>query len=214
MTAAAHDPTNVRTLDVSGNGLNGTFGDGVTGTTFPTKLNDRRGYYFDGGDYLALGDLPILDFGATGTICCLFKTRDTSAQYHNLICKQNWPGGSNGYAIHINFGSNIIRTSLYGGATPNVVDAGIVRTLDPVHFCAGYWTGSKVYIYLDGYINSVAQTINPTSSGYSFRVGAASSSNSYSYNGNIHHVAAWNYALSELQLRDLEARLRRQLNDI
>lgn len=50
-----HDPSNVRTLDVSGNARHATFGDGVTPTTYPTKLGDRHGYDFDGGsDYMTV----------------------------------------------------------------------------------------------------------------------------------------------------------------
>lgn len=41
-----------QTLDRSRNGLNATFGDGITSTTYPTKLTDSAGYDFDGGDYL------------------------------------------------------------------------------------------------------------------------------------------------------------------
>ncbi len=47
-----HDPTNLRTLDVSGHGYHATFGDGVPPTTYPTKISGKRGYSFDGGDYL------------------------------------------------------------------------------------------------------------------------------------------------------------------
>jgi len=49
---ASHDPTNVRALDVSGNGRHAVFGDGSTPTTYPTKLGYRDGYNFDGGDYM------------------------------------------------------------------------------------------------------------------------------------------------------------------
>ena len=55
MRAEQHDPVNVRTLDSSGNRNNAIFGDGSTSSTFPSKLA-KRGYSFDGGDYLALPD--------------------------------------------------------------------------------------------------------------------------------------------------------------
>lgn len=65
-----------RTLDVSGNGNHATFGDGVTPSTVPTKLT-KRGYSFDGGDYL---DLPPASFpGATGTFCFLAQRVSTVA---------------------------------------------------------------------------------------------------------------------------------------
>jgi hypothetical protein len=58
MTAECHDATNLRTLDVSGNGNHFQFGDGSTSTTYPTKLA-RRGYSFDGGDYLQSGNITL-----------------------------------------------------------------------------------------------------------------------------------------------------------
>jgi hypothetical protein len=55
MGLAQHDPTNFRTLDVSGNGNHAIFGDGSTSSTFPTKIINRHGYSFDGvNDYLQL----------------------------------------------------------------------------------------------------------------------------------------------------------------
>jgi len=71
MTAATHDPTNVRTLDVSGNGHNAQFGDGSTSTTYPTKLA-KRGYSFDGTtDYFNLGSDTIGT--GVGTFAVAFK---------------------------------------------------------------------------------------------------------------------------------------------
>ena len=70
MTADCHDATNLRTLDVSGNGRCFTFGDGSTASTFPTKLQ-RRGYYFDSGDYLTL---PIALNGTYSAIVMAHRT--------------------------------------------------------------------------------------------------------------------------------------------
>ena len=65
MRAEQHDPVNVRTLDASGNGKNGTLGDGSTATTYPTKLT-RRGYSFDGGDYIAMPNSDPIWSGTAG----------------------------------------------------------------------------------------------------------------------------------------------------
>ena len=60
MTAATHDAANNRTLDISGNDHHFRFANGSTTTSFPTKLS-KKGYYFDGGDFLETTDL--IDFG-------------------------------------------------------------------------------------------------------------------------------------------------------
>ena len=51
MDALRHDPTRGRTDNVgkSGGELHGYFG---AGAATPTKLTDRHGYYFDGGDWI------------------------------------------------------------------------------------------------------------------------------------------------------------------
>ena len=54
-----HDSTNLRTLDVSSHGYHATFGDGLTPTTYPTKISGKRGYSFDGGDYLKISNAGI-----------------------------------------------------------------------------------------------------------------------------------------------------------
>uniref|UniRef100_A0A6M3XLE5 Lectin/glucanase superfamily protein n=1 Tax=viral metagenome TaxID=1070528 RepID=A0A6M3XLE5_9ZZZZ len=59
MTMENHDPTNVRTLDVSGNGNHGTFED------TPTKLTTSKGYSFDGtNDDLSCGNVGTMKSAA------------------------------------------------------------------------------------------------------------------------------------------------------
>lgn len=67
MSMEQHDPTNVRSLDISGNGHHGVFGDGSTPGTYPTKT-DKNGYDFDGAaEYLAIADADDLSFGDGST---------------------------------------------------------------------------------------------------------------------------------------------------
>ncbi len=58
---AEHDPSNVRSLDVSGSGAHAVFGDGSTPTTYPTKLTARHGYEYDGGDYMVAPSTGLLN---------------------------------------------------------------------------------------------------------------------------------------------------------
>jgi len=59
-----HDPANARTIDSSGNNNHFIFGDGVTPATYPTKLIERHGYYFN-SDYMEIQDLGLNVPGVT-----------------------------------------------------------------------------------------------------------------------------------------------------
>ena len=61
MDLASYDFTNKKVLDRSGKGNDATLGDGSTASTFPTKLS-TKGFSFDGGDYLDLGDKDAYSF--------------------------------------------------------------------------------------------------------------------------------------------------------
>jgi hypothetical protein len=214
MTAACHDPVNVRTLDVSGNGLNATFGDGVTPASYPTKLA-ARGYYFNGNSYLNVGLAPLLDFTTTGTTVIFLTPASDPTSYRCVITKQNWTTGQNGYSVYVNWPSKNTRVDIRSGPANNMIDVASPAIDDrQAHFLSSRWTGSLLYFYFDGYQASVAQTLNASPAGWRFMLGASPTDNSYNFKGNIYFAGAWNYALSELQLRDLEARLRRELNDV
>jgi len=64
MTDATHDPSNNRTLDVSGNGNHCIFANGYTSSKFPTKLGDSRGYSLDGNDYFTTPSCNPFSYGA------------------------------------------------------------------------------------------------------------------------------------------------------
>jgi hypothetical protein len=215
MTAACHDPVNVRTLDVSGNGLHATFGNGATPATYPTKLSGQRGYYLDGGDYLNVGNVAQLDFTTVGTVGILFKATINPTDYVFLIGKQKWVTGREGYAIYSVTPANTLTMDLRQvAAGSNNVNVGITINTGPVHFAVLRWTGSNIVGYNDGYTISAAQTINAAPQNWPFRIGADPEATAYKFTGNVYWAGAWDYALSEIQVRDLEARLRRELNDV
>lgn len=211
MTAECHDPVNVRTLDKSGNSLNAIFGDGVTPASYPTKLS-TRGYYFNGSSYLNVGTTAILDFTTVGTVVVLFKPTASATNYRAIITKQNWLGGANGYSIYLNYPVVSTIIDIRQAAVANVVNISSPNVDDrQAHFLSSRWNTIKLKLYFDGYQSEVNQTVNATPAGYNFFIGGTST---YNFTGNIYFVGAWNYALTDLQLIDLEARLRRQLNDV
>ncbi len=214
MTAACHDPGNVRTLDKSGNNLNATFGNGATPATYPTKLGSR-GYSDDGGDYLNVGDQAALNFGATGSVCVLLKAGVNATNYQFIVGKQNWTTGNNGYSMWLNITNALPRMDIRGGGLTNVVSLTTPISNRLVHFLAMVWNGTLLTGYVDDEIVSTAQTTNPAYAvARPFTIFADSQTLAYNTTGNIYFVGAWDYALTLLQIRDLEARLRRQLNDV
>jgi len=71
MLSGQHDPDNVRTLDMSGIRKPAVFGDGVTPSTYPTKLQ-KRGYSFDGTADVLNGESALDITGLTGITMCVF----------------------------------------------------------------------------------------------------------------------------------------------
>jgi hypothetical protein len=217
MTAACHDATNLRTLDKSGNGLNFRFGNGVTSTTYPAKLSGQRGYSFDGGDYLeALANQTNAITSGTWAVLSFIKAAASQDIYS-----------------HFSSGPTVVRAvimAVYGTAPPElrfycgdtanpayIANATAFRD-DTVLFVAG--TVSSVgnrRIYANGLYgtDSSAGTNVPGAPATFPRIGARGDNSTFVQPpGKVFWYGHWEYALSELQLRDLEQRLRRQLNDV
>jgi hypothetical protein len=217
MTAACHDATNLRTLDKSGNGLNFRFGDGVTSTTYPTKNGDQRGYAFDGGDYLqALANQTNVITSGTWAILCRVPNSTAQDIYS-----------------HWSAGPTVVRSliwAVYGSAPPelrfycgdignpaSIADATFLRN-GGVLFVAGVLTSTNIRrIYANGRYgtDNAAGVVAPGAPATFPRIGARGDGTSFIQPpGKVFWYGHWEYALSELQLRDLEQRLRRQLNDV
>jgi hypothetical protein len=217
MTSATHDPTNVRTLDVSSNKLHFRFGNGVTSTTYPAKNSGQRGYSFDGGDYLeALANQTNALASATWAILCRIPTSTAQDIY------SHWSAGPTVVRslIWAVYGSTPPELRFYCGDIANpasIADATYLRN-GHVLFVAGVLTSAGVRrIYADGRYgtDNAAGVVAPGAPVTFPRIGARGDGTSFIQPpGNVFWYGHWEYALTELQLRDLEARLRRQLNDV
>jgi hypothetical protein len=217
MTAACHDPGNVRTLDKSGNGLHFRFGNGVTSTTYPAKISGQRGYSFDGGDYLeALANQTNVITSGTWATFCSVKVATSQDLYS-----------------HFSSGPTVMRAlimAVYGATPPDVrfycgdivnpayiTDATCLRNNTSL-FVAGVLTAAGLRrIYANGSygVDSSAGVVAPGAPMTLPCLGARAGGSSFLQPpGKIFWYGHWEYALTELQLRDLEARLRRQLNDV
>lgn len=208
MTAACNDPTNVRTLDKSGNGLHFRFGNGVTSTTYPTKLSDRHGYSYDGGDYLqALANQTNVITSATWAV--YFK-RYSSVGLTTLYSHYDGVNPNRGLlyldGMHVGFycGSNVSNVFILNVATQGQPSLLVGRVTSD-----GYR-----HIWFNGFRNSnntgsvVPGTLIPTNPAIGW-------SSVFGYlTGQVFWFGHWEYALTDLQLTDLEARLKRQFNDV
>ena len=209
MTSACHDPTNVRTLDKSGNNLHFRFGDGATIGTFPTKLS-ARGYSFDGtNDYLAAlanQNNPITQ----ATWVVLYREKPiTTTEY--IYSHWDAVGGVRALLLQ-----TVASLQFYCGDLVNNSFVSIAPTPGQVSFFAGYRTTDgfrrSYYNRFIGVPINTGVTLPSTTVVPNPRLGNGTTGGQCSC--DILWYGHWEYALTELQLRDLEARLRRQLNDV
>lgn len=92
-----HEISNVRTMDRSGQMNHAIFGDGVTSTTYPTKLTSSIGYSGDGGDYLRtpLWNGKVIDSTTKLTFGCLAKYPTLPTGYQGAISCPRGASGTN-----------------------------------------------------------------------------------------------------------------------
>ena len=224
MTAATHDPTNVRTLDVSGNGHNATFGDGSTSTTYPTKLA-KRGFSFDGGDYFEIANAADLNFGDGSTdspfsVSALVNLTDCSSSY--FVSKVLVAG--NGQYI---FGINPTDT-LYSACFDENAGAGYIgRTAGSFTQYENQWT--HVVLTYDGsstsaghkiYVNAL-QVDSGDNAGGSYTAMHTDSNDvaigrySTAYlKGDMKEFQMFDFVLSPTQIADLHIQLMQSINNI
>lgn len=209
MTAACHDPVNVRTLDKSGNGLHYRFGDGVTANTFPTK-STTRGYSFNGTTNY-LGALANQTNAINeGTWAVLFSASNFALGTPHIISHYDGVGAVR--CILQVFGTGI---RYFVGDLVNPISLDIRINRSNVFAACYRTTDGNRRLYSNGLL-AVPSSVGTNTIGIPItnpRLGMTYSG-ILPLAGNIFWYGHWEYALSELQLRDLEQRLRRQLNDV
>jgi hypothetical protein len=216
-----HDPVGGRTLDVTGNGFHGVFGAGVNA---PTKISGQRGYqfvpigakafgiYYNDGDYMTVG---ALNAAAPWTIAFAVQGREASTFSYPvgfatgagaqpgvynagdlfLGGNQNW-GGDNAIAT---FNDGILNT--IGSA--DLEHMAFTLTATPL------WT-----MYRNS--RQLAQSGIAAVGLPAVQLGRRGDNPAgiYFYSGNMLYFAAWNEALSPLQIADFYARMNMEINDV
>lgn len=208
MTMAEHDATNLRTLDVSGNGNHATFGDGSTSTTYPTKLAER-GYSFDGGDYLELASANSLESADDETV--LFVGGEMSSSAYIYATRD---GATGGFSLFIDSNSKL--ATIKGDTLQSAANTTIGNGLFSGCFVRN--ANTQVDYYLNGifdgsdssltgvYTNSTRQLIGARGDGAG---GAA-----LFITGKILGIVRFPFALSPLQVADLHHEMMKGVNHV
>jgi len=210
MTMATHDPTNVRTLDVSGNGNHATFGDGSTATTYPTKYG-TRGYTYDGGDYLVVGSstgfmsstkqsfFALIDARKTGSLEGIFGNRNLTTEIQALFLLT----------------TGILQYQVYSGGAKSLTSVSVIDGIASVGITVEQVSGSTTLkLYVNGKLERVSTFAGyPVMTDTNFDIGRIGSTNNL--NGKIiQAVALKDYILSSIQVADLHIQMMQGVNDV
>jgi hypothetical protein len=211
MGMAQHDPTNLRTLDISGNGRHAQFGDGVTPSTYPTKSPRRHGYGFDGVDDYLVANGSFLD---TDAITWAFEFTpdfdEFTTQYHFFA---DGPAGERNGVFFTNQGAG----SLLGG----YIGAFSIGSIGPAVYRDFWMKGARSFLILAGTPNDLDLWLNSPAPIHKFvNNWSAGPTNTWVFGqnygfsaaflGQMHSFRAWPKALTPMQILDLTIRAERE----
>lgn len=210
MTAACHDPVNVRTLDKSGNGLHFRFGDGATAGTFPTKLT-THGYNFNGTtNYLeALANQTSVITEATwvwyGSLDRNVDSQDLVSHFDATITRVLIIANAASIGFYCGDLTNfcIANSATYQPQGTNIFIAGTVKVGDT----------RKLYVDNHGPFTNATGTLVPGAPTTLPRIGVRYNASRY-LDGRTVWYGHWERALTQIELMNLHARLRREINDV
>lgn len=220
MDMASHDVSNVRTLDVSGNGNHAIFGDGATPSTYPTKT-EKRGYDFDGvNSYLEMGSNVLFDSTRALSVFAMASIDDWSPAYpHICNLKTDQTTGfvfllSNQpsyLGICIGSSANFLQRRTTIDLSPNLLvgDNHVGFVFNGVNR-----TATESYkIYFNGKEYAHSSSINFAVTPNSNFVGKSNAANHF-LNGKITDFRIFNQALTPLQIQDLYIQSQRLINKV
>ena len=207
----AHDPTNNRTLDLSGNGRHLTFGDGATANTFPTKMGTKRGYHnVSATSYLNNSNLVWSSSRFTSEILCMPYTRDTSGYLFDL---RNV--GSTQFLLGY---SSATSFRLYSGgiAGGNTAIRTIVSNQNGVMHYVGRYDGVNTQLFENGKVVAAAvtplapQAGNPTT----LKVFTLYDGSTAYLRFIVYYLRFWDVPLTAIEIEELYRKAKEELHRI
>lgn len=208
MTSELHNPTKGRTDNVgtAGGELHGVFG---AGAAEPTKLSQRRGYSYDGGDHMQCSAGYSLTTGLVSAMICFSGAAPAAAD--GIFGLES--GGT--YAFLIYSLATDLRFYSGGGAPGN--SAQVARVSWPVEqLCTfvGVYDGTNTLAYVNGQLAATATTpLAPVTNSLPLMVGARPGPANY-YTGEIYHVGMADFACSPLMVQEYYLSMLQELNNI
>jgi len=226
-----HDPTNVQTLDVSGKGLHAKFGDGVTPTTYPTKLASQHGMSFDGGDYLKTASTSCLSGLSKCSFCAVVNLNSSIGEYAVIVgcgsvvrktCRLQLGGAGVGTKKDIIFETDPVGagSDSYGYTTSAPLNYGNINTIIGVFDGTGTGNAGRCKIYVNGkeitglaFSVTAIPTVTPIETSNIY-VGRQSYSATLYWVGDIYSADIFSCAMSPTQVLDWHFRQMKALNRV
>lgn len=200
-----------RTLDISGNENNGLLGDGTTASTFPTKLQ-KKGYEFDGGDYISLNNGSEIEPTNTFSFAGVFKYDNPSAT-HAIISKYNFTE-SKGFYLRVQ--ANLLDLS---------IEANTYRIKSSQLQSGTYYTFVVTYdsvlggqIFINGLdqsdsISGTPNEITPTTTDV-MEIGSRTDIPTDKLVGELRDIKYFSSKLTPVQAADLHIKLMSNINKV
>jgi len=208
MRVAEHNALTGKTLDRSNNNHHAAFG---AGTAEPTKLIGRRGYSFDGADYMDCGS-SITGADSEWTVSALFLA-DGLANY-TITGNYHHDSGEVGIAIRIRSSGASWVCCGHSGDLEYIENSNSYQPNQWVHF-AGCRKGDTLYAYLDGIEQSVTgASTNVINMSTNWQVGRSLTGGATleAFTGDISNTAYWPEALTPTQIALEHRRLIEELH--
>jgi hypothetical protein len=213
MTIELHDPTNFRSLDVSGAGAHAVLGDGDGGDKAPTKLV-KHGYDCDGtNDYLE----SAIDIGQSTAITYVVEfSPHIATDFDDDLNMFNSNDGNYTIRKKDNAGSNDLRIRAGGVTIDNIPNATYTPywKINQYNIIVCSIANGDSSVWLNGFevlSNDLAPWVPTTTTALSLM---ATTEGVGALNGQIYSAMVLPFACTPLQARDIEITLRKKVNDI
>jgi hypothetical protein len=132
------------------------------------------------------------------TISFWFKPESTG-NYSTFLEKRT-NGGQNGYGFFIQGDTDKTRAINWDASTNNLLNGVTVLTAGTWYYITSVYTGTNLYIYINGVLDSSSSsTLTPTSNTSTFFLGGNYDANGF-VDGLMDEVGIWNVALSSDQV--------------
>lgn len=192
--------TSFTTTDLSGKGNYGTLG---ASTAAPTKLTDRNGYSFDGGDYILTSSSLGISGDATFSIETWFIKNDTISRA--LFYGGNMLGSLQGLSVYVNTVAGGQFSLEFAGGNGYRSAVSLLNNNTIYHLVFTKTSGAintTTKMYLNGLevAASSASANTPNITNGQIYIGGAAGAG---HNGKIFKTKVWDIALTPTQVRDL-----------